>query len=342
VSWKHFVRAAAADARRQQRGRERDAVRRHRELQREAEKAKVQEAKEAEKQRAAHEVALFENYLELLVSVHKDWSDTWDWRAIAHSPPPPAPVRGNQHEAAAAAALRDYKPGFFDKILGGEKKRLDNLRSAVARGKETDDAEFAQAMQGYQQLHAHWGASTVLASRLLGGDVSAYAAALEHAGAFVELGSFKTRVTVTDAETDVVSLACEMLDDELVPKEEVKLTAAGKLSSKEMAAGRYWTLYQDHVCSCAIRAATETFAVLPISRVIVNIGGVRLNKSTGHQELVTSLAVHFQRQTLSKLNLDSIDPSDSMKNFPHRMKFKKSSGFEPVSSITTDEQWVST
>jgi len=29
-----------------------------------------------------------------------------------------------------------------------------------------------------------------------------------------------------------------------------------------------------------------------------------------------------------------------MKNFSHRMKFKKSAGFEPVESITPDEQWV--
>jgi hypothetical protein len=45
----------------------------------------------------------------------------------------------------------------------------------------------------------------------------------------------------------------------------------------------------------------------------------RTNPSTGHPELSTFLAVHFARETLSKLNLDNIDPAEAMKNFPHRI-----------------------
>jgi len=82
--------------------------------------------------------------------------------------------------------------------------------------------------------------------------------------------------------------------------------------------------------------------VLPVSRAIVNVGKVATNTSTGHPELCTILGVHFARSTFAKLKLDSVDPSDSMKNFPHRMKFKKTSGFESVEPITSDEQWVTT
>jgi hypothetical protein len=56
----------------------------------------------------------------------------------------------------------------------------------------------------------------------------------------------------------------------------------------------------------------------------------------------TVLAVHFTRGTLMRLNFAAIDPSESLKNFPHRMKFKKTSGFDPVDKITSDEQWVTT
>jgi hypothetical protein len=31
-----------------------------------------------------------------------------------------------------------------------------------------------------------------------------------------------------------------------------------------------------------------------------------------------------------------------MKNFPHRMKLKKTAGFEAVTPMTSDEQWVTT
>ncbi|MBI5161247.1 MAG: DUF4236 domain-containing protein, partial [Micrococcales bacterium] len=127
-----------------------------------------------------------------------------------------------------------------------------------------------------------------------------------------------------------------------VPKEELKLTAGGKVSNKDMPAGRYWALYQDHVCSCAMRMARETFAVLPVSRAIVNVRATRLDSSTGHPGSVTLLGVNFLRDVVGRLNLATIDPSDSMKNFPHRMKFKKTAGFEPVEPLTADEQWVAT
>lgn len=45
------------------------------------------------------------------------------------------------------------------------------------------------------------------------------------------------------------------------------------------------------------------------------------------------VSVAISRRTLNSLNMDSIDPSDSMQNFVHNMKFKKSSGFEPVEQL---------
>lgn len=69
---------------------------------------------------------------------------------------------------------------------------------------------------------------------------------------------------------------------------------------------------------------------------------VRINSSTGHKEVPTILAVHFTRDALTRLNFAAIDPSDALKNFPHRMKFKKTTGFDPVDDMTADEQWITT
>ena len=39
-------------------------------------------------------------------------------------------------------------------------------------------------------------------------------------------------------------------------------------------------------------------------------------------------------ETIEKLNLDMIDPSDSMRNFIHNMNFKKTSGFTAVERVS--------
>lgn len=327
-------------------------MRRHRELQREyraatklAEQQQAAQHKAAEKlaeqQQAAHEVAMYESYIALLMSVHKDCGDRWDWHAIATAWPPPAPGMKNAHEITAREQAAAYKPSFLDRMFGRDKQKAEALQQAIEHAKAADLQVYSDEVRQHQSAHHLWNVQRMLAQGVLAHDPAAYMAALDQAAPFGELAAFKTRIRVADARPDVVVLACDMMDEEIVPSEELKLTAAGKLSTKDMPATRYWALYQDHVCACAIRVAREVFAVLPIQRAIVNVNSVHLNTSTGHHEPVTILAVHFVRTTLEQLNFAAIDPSDAMSNFNRRMKFKKTAGFEPVEPITVEEQWVS-
>lgn len=341
MSWRQIIKAIEADARRQQRATasaERESMRQHRELQR----REAEIAKYSEQVRARHDFDRFTNYLDLLVSVHKDCGMVWDWHAIAREEPPAHPLRTGHHEGVAQKALSDYKPGFLQKLFGGDKKQITALKRSVVQAHQTDDAEYLQAVQRHQQAYTAWNMRKTQAEHILARDVRAYPTVLHMVGALNELSAFQIQVALTATEPDAIAFSCHITDDQMVPRDELKLSAAGKLSEKPIPTGRYWELYQDHVCSAAIRVARETFAVLPLSRVLVNIGPVRMNTSTGHLEAITYLAVHFTRDALGRINLANIDPSDSMKNFHHRMKFKKTTGFEPVEPITLDENWIST
>jgi len=186
----------------------------------------------------------------------------------------------------------------------------------------------------------HWQHYRDLAHRVLAKDLRAYHDVLIREAAFEELAAFQTQVNIEQLEEDVVALGCAVSDQEVVPREEAKLTASGKLTTKTMPASRYWSLFQDFVCSSAIRAATETFAVLPINRCIVHMTAQRTNPGTGYQEAATLISVQFVRDILDQLNLDAVDPSEAIKNFPNRMKFKKTTGFDPVQRIGSNEVWA--
>ena len=58
-----------------------------------------------------------------------------------------------------------------------------------------------------------------------------------------------------------------------------------------------------------------------------------LDKSTGHLSNMPILSVQIVRETFKTLRLSAIDPSDSMKNFNHRMSFKRTSGFTPIEPL---------
>jgi homogentisate 1,2-dioxygenase len=100
-----------------------------------------------------------------------------------------------------------------------------------------------------------------------------------------------------------------------------------------MPQGQFFELYQDYICGCVLRVANETFALLPFEKVIVTAVGDVLNTQTGHLEVKPLLSVVIPRSTLGKLDLDAIDPSDSMRNFIYRMDYKRNKGFMVVDRI---------
>lgn len=100
---------------------------------------------------------------------------------------------------------------------------------------------------------------------------------------------------------------------------------------------KFYELYQDYVCSGSLRVARELFALFPIEMIIVNAIGNLLNTKTGRMEDTPILSVGIQRETIQNLNLIAVDLSDSMKNFVHRMNFKKSKGFNPVEVLNPSD-----
>jgi len=255
---------------------------------------------------------------------------------------PIAPSRQPTHESRAQSEADAYQPGFLDRVFGGAKKHAAALAANVSRGRQLDESAFQAATAEYRRQYSFWERSRQLAPGVLRLDLVAASEALAFCESFKDLASFQTRVTLDALDQTTATVSCLLEDPDLVPTEEVKLMASGKVTSKELPPAKYWALYQDHVCSCAIRVARETFAVLEVERCIVNVKTPRINRATGHVEPDCILAVRFTRKGLSNLRLESIDPSDSMRNFDHRMKFKKATGFETVEPSSTDEAWVST
>lgn len=85
----------------------------------------------------------------------------------------------------------------------------------------------------------------------------------------------------------------------------------------------YNDLFQDYVCSCAIRVARDIFALLPVSHVIVN----------ALSEGSTVLSVDFERRIFTKLKFQGSDSSDLVEGFKCNMSFDCQNGFQPVRQL---------
>ena len=255
------MRAMAAAERRQQR----DAKKRQRELERQTKEM----AKLSALEQARLEVETFENGLDVLLSIHKEQTDTWDWPDIAASLPPVPPRRQSHNEFKARQMLA---------VAAIRKNAVTVLETA----QKQDEREYQEALQAYTTERAEWDKLSGLAHRVLRGEDDAYIEAIRDLSPFTELVAIGSSLHFTVHNARMIECVLTTSGRQAIPSEYKSLTASGKVSIKPMPRSRFIEVYQDYICGCVLRVAREVFALLPIETLIMSATAESLDTSTGH------------------------------------------------------------
>ncbi|AQU78417.1 DUF4236 domain-containing protein [Planococcus faecalis] len=279
-------------------------------------------AKQEELERARYEVQVFENKIDLIHSIHKECDDHFDWFEISRSKHPHHTKEIGLHEMEAQEKLNSFKPTLMQKMLKTVEKEELKLRNEVVLAREQDSEEFKELIR-----------TTRLANRILQQDTDAYLQVIEELSPLDDLLEFGSGFEFIIEDPKTLEVEFNVHSKDIVPSEQKSLTKTGKLSVKEMPKSRYYDITQDYVCSCSIRIARDMFAILPFDTVIIHAMDDILDTSTGRNETLPILSVRFDKATLNNLNFEAIDCSDSMVNFQHNMKFKKTQGFSPIEKV---------
>lgn len=296
-----------------------------RRAERQAEKSRKIAQKRQELESAQYEVEEYESRIEAIKSVHKDCGEEWDWESIRGSLPPFNSGEIGPNEKKAKDTLANYKPAFLDKVFNrtGVKKHELEEEIAIARQKDKDSYE-------------EWQELVDVAQKVLNGDLQTYKYVLEELSPFADISELGSSLGFAFENPRYLEITLYVHFDGVIPKEVKSFTQSGKLSVRQRPKSQYLELYQDYVCSCVLRLARETFAILPVETVYIHAIGELLNAKTGHIEECPILSVMIPKKTLKRLNFENIDCSDSMANFNHNMRFKKSQGFEIVEKVTPE------
>ncbi len=325
MGWKGTLRSIAAAQRRA----EREALKRQRELERQ----RMQLEKMEEQERSAYEIQVYENHIDVLISIHKECGDAWEWESIQATAPPVEPAKSDFNERMARSNLEAYKPGLVDKILKRVESKCNELAAAIEYSKKKDERLYQEALREYEQNYADWEVTRELAAGILSGNTDAYIDATSQADSFSEISQLGSSIEFKAVNNKLIEAILHVNSEDVIPKEVKTLLKSGKLSVKKMTKTRFYELYQDYVCGAVLRVARELFALLPIEVTIVTAVGKLLNTKTGHVEEQPILSVAIPRETMNRLNFAMLDPSDSMDNFLHNMKFLKTKGFQVVDRV---------
>jgi hypothetical protein len=175
-----------------------------------------------------------------------------------------------------------------------------------------------------------------MAKGALAQDPEAYKNILEYLDPFSDIKEIGSGLSISFKKNHLV-VTLNANGTTVIPNFVLTQTKSGKVSKKNMPVGKFNELYQDYICGCVLRVVREIFSFLPVEFVFINVQSELVNQATGHLEQQTILSVAIPRQTIEQLNFEALDPSDSMKNFKHNMKFSKTAGFSIVSNLQIDE-----
>ncbi len=306
--------------------------REHQRNTREAAKRFKEQQKYQEIANATQAVNDWNNYVAMLKAVHKNCTSPISWNDIENQAQPSEPVKKHSHEIAAQKKIQTFRPSIFDKIFGLTKGKILKLQNQLKAAKEQDSKNNDALQEKFKNELADWKELQTIAKGVKNRDPEFFKQALQYFNPFDDIGELGSQMEFNFTGNSV-DIDFYVNSEDVVPDYEVNLTSTGKISKKSMAKGKFLELYQDYICSCILRIARETFAYLELDYVRINAISKLLNSKTGHLEDKPILSVLIPPQTIEKLNLDSIDPSDSMKNFLHNMDFKKTTGFNAVEKI---------
>ncbi|AZF32915.1 hypothetical protein C4J89_3447 [Pseudomonas sp. R4-35-07] len=325
MGWKGTVRSLQASARRS----ERNAHRRQREL----EKQQKEYAKMEALEQAAYEVDVYENHIDILLSMHKECAEPVKWKRLLSNPEPRQPLKSGTLEQEATHAAATYRPNFWARLFKLEARQRAVLLGKIGTAQAEDERQYQAQLDEWKTANTEWAEERDIAIRILDGDRQAKLDAIEAFESFAEISHLGSAIQMIVHEGGVLEARLAIHGSDVIPTEIKSLLKSGKLSTKAMPAGRFNELHQDYVCSCALRVGRELLAILPDDLVIVTALDNVLNSSTGHMEEQPILSAAFSRPTVDGLNLETIDPSDAMKNFVHNMSFKKGAGFSAVAAL---------
>ena len=317
---KGTLRAIEAAQRRQQR----ESQKRLRELERQAK----EEAKLSAMEKARLEVETFDNRLDVLLSVHKEQGEAWDWTSVAASLPPPSPQKNsrNEYRARQQAVVLLTRP--------------DAATAMLEQAKLQDEDEFQNASRLYAEQIEEWDKLKNLARRIVAGEHKAFTETLVEVNPFAEISDLGSAIHFTVHTPKLVEFSVAVNGKEVIPAEVKTLTAAGKLSVKTMPKGRFHEIYQDYLCGCVLRIARELFALFPVDTILATAVVKSRDQGTGRKAELPVLSAAIQRTVIGRLNFEKVGAFELMDNFLHRGDLKssrKSEAFESIVPFTPDD-----
>lgn len=263
-------------------------------------------------------------YFEEIISLHKNCGDKINWDSVANMKEPFDDPENGPRKIQAEEEYNNFCPTFIEKILNflGEKRRsslLNKIEEAEDEDKRTYD-EFKKIKK--------------FAGKILEGNIDSYFQLIDEIRPFYKLINYGSEIEFGTNDKDSIEVEFKGNSNLVVPSIIYREDENGKMIKDTMDTAEYYDVVQDYVSSATLMIAKKTMNLLPVNKVVVHAVDNVKDFESGLNKDITILSVVFDRETLDKLNLKTIESTLALDNFICNMRHQKTTGFRSVERIS--------
>lgn len=265
-----------------------------------------------------------ERYLKEIVSLHKSCGEKINWESIAQMKEPFDDGENGPRKIMAEEEYEKFSPSLLEKVFKflGEKRKASLLNKIDEA--QTEDKMVLDEFRKIKKF----------GSEIISGNIDAYFQLIDEIRPFYKLTDYGSKIEFGTNDKDSIEVEYNANSKIVVPNIIYRENENGKMEKDNMETAEYFDVVQDYVSSATIMIAKKTMNLLPVHKVVVHVVDNVKDYETGLDKDITILSVVFDRETLDKLNLKSMESTLILDNFICNMRHQKATGFRSVERIT--------
>ena len=268
--------------------------------------------------------AELESLLNEITGLHKNCNDKINWNSLSQIKEPFEDENNGPRKQKAEEEFENYEPGFLEKVFKFlREKKKEGLYEKIEQAQEEDK----KTLEGYRKIKE-------FSKSILEGNIDSYFQLIDEIQPFNKLINYGSKIEFGTNDKGSIEIEFNTNSKLIVPKVMYIENENGQLVKAEADTASYYDNVQDYICSATIMIAKKVMNLLTVEKVVVHTVDNVKGYETGTFKDITILSVVFDRETLEKLNLKSMESTFVLDNFICNMRHQKASGFRSVERIT--------
>ncbi|MDO5518542.1 MAG: hypothetical protein Q4F66_13385 [Clostridium sp.] len=265
-----------------------------------------------------------EQYLKEIVGLHKSCGDKINWQSLSDMKEPFEDESNGPRKIKAEEDYENFSPTILEKVFKFmAEKRKSNLLKKI----DEAQAEDKLVLDEFKKIKE-------FSNEILDGNIDAYFQLIDEIRPFYKLTDYGSKIEFGTNDKDSIEVEFNANSKIVIPDVIYRENENGKSEKDNMDTAEYYDVVQDYVSSATIMIAKKTMNLLPVNKVVVHAVDNVKDYETGLYKDITILSVVFDRETLDKLNLKSMESTLVLDNFICNMRHQKATGFRSVERIT--------